>query len=278
MPILFALVGPTGVGKTELGMKLAKERQAEVICMDSRQVYEGFRIGTAQPTAEERAAVKHHLVDFFSPRESYSAGLFCEQVKDVLAAAPETNFIIVGGSGLYLKSLSEGLPALPKPSPEIRERLKAEKESEGLLSQYKRATEIDPEAMLKIKEGDAQRIWRVLEVYEQTKELFSSLSRHRVGGLGAIETRLLDLPAPELRARQAARFEAMIAAGWLEEVENLSKVYPKTCPAFESLGYAELREYLEHGTDFKAIRGQILQRQWQYTRRQRTWNRHQISA
>ncbi len=278
MPILFALVGPTGAGKTELGMKLAKERQAEVICMDSRQVYKGFRIGTAQPTADERAMVKHHLVDFFSPEASYSAGLFCTQVKEILAVQPETRFIIVGGSGLYLKSLSEGLPALPESSSEIRERLKAERESEGLLSQYRRATEIDPEAMLKIKEGDTQRIWRVLEVYEQTNELFSSLSRHRVGGLGKIETRILDLPAEELRARQAARFEAMIAAGWLQEVENLSKIYPKTSPAFESLGYAELREHLEHGTDFKTVRERILHRQWQYTRRQRTWNRHQIST
>lgn len=276
MPILFALTGPTGAGKTKLGIQLAKENRAEIICMDSRQVYQGFRIGTAQPTMEERNEIIHHLVDFFSPVETYSAGLFCTQVKEILVGRPETNFILVGGSGLYLKSLMEGLPQFPPASSQIRERLKKEKDEVGLSEQYRRASEIDPLAMVKIESGDTQRIWRVLEIYEQTGELFSSVAKNRVGGLGKLDVKILDISADELRQKQAARFDQMIAEGWIDEVISLSKIYSRDCPAFQSLGYLELLENNENKITFEKARERILQRQWQYSRRQRTWNRHQF--
>ena len=121
MPILFALVGATGIGKSELSLHLAEHYNAEIIGVDSRQIYKGFRIGTAQPDAASLDRVKHHMVDFLSPCESFSAGGFCDKVKGLLEKRPEQNFILVGGTGLYLQSLMLGLPKIPAVPSEVRQ-------------------------------------------------------------------------------------------------------------------------------------------------------------
>ena len=113
MPILFALAGATGIGKSELSLQLAERYDAEIIGVDSRQVYRGFCIGTAQPDSASLARIKHHLVDFLDPMQSFSAGAFCAAVKRLLADNPQKNYILVGGTGLYLQSLMLGLPKIP---------------------------------------------------------------------------------------------------------------------------------------------------------------------
>src|SRR5690554_6737806 len=210
MPIQFALVGATGVGKTNLSLSLAEKCKAEIICVDSRQLYKDFCIGTAQPTKMEMEKVTHHLVHFLSPEESYSAGQFCKDVRQIIEANPEKNFILVGGTGLYLQSLILGLPQIPTIDEKIKFQLNELLKKEGLMSLCQKAQEVDPVAMERISENDVQRIMRVLEVYMQTGERLSSIRTERLGGFGSIKTFFLDRPRDALYARINQRVEQMI--------------------------------------------------------------------
>lgn len=144
MPILFALAGATGIGKSELSMRLAERYGAEIIGVDSRQVYRGFAIGTAQPSASDMARVQHHLVNFLEPERKYSVGEFCRDVKRILHDNPERNYILVGGTGLYIQTLMLGLPQIPAVPESAREELEKIAQAEGADSLYKMAMEADP--------------------------------------------------------------------------------------------------------------------------------------
>ena len=126
MPILFALCGPTGVGKSSLSLELAERYHAEIIGVDSRQIYRGFAIGTAQPAVSEMQRVAHHLINFCDPTRAYSAGDFCSGVRGLLEAKPQKNFILVGGTGLYLQALMLGLPKIPEIDKSVRQSLEAD--------------------------------------------------------------------------------------------------------------------------------------------------------
>ena len=132
MPLLCALVGATGVGKTKLSLSLAKELRAEIISMDSRQIYRDFCIGTAQPSKDALRTIPHHLVDFYPPTESFSVGEFVREVKTLLRKNPETSYILVGGTGMYLQALTEGLAEIPPVSEDVRERCEKMLAEEGL--------------------------------------------------------------------------------------------------------------------------------------------------
>ena len=132
MPILFALCGPTGVGKSNLSLELAEHYHAEIIGVDSRQIYRGFAIGTAQPAASEMQRVAHHLINFCDPTRAYSAGDFCSDVRALLDANPQKNFILVGGTGLYLQALMLGLPKIPEIDKSVRQTLEADCDKHGL--------------------------------------------------------------------------------------------------------------------------------------------------
>ena len=145
MPILFALAGATGIGKSELSLRLAEHYGAEIIGVDSRQVYRGFTIGTAQPSANDMARVRHHLVDFLEPERKYSVGEFCRDVKNILQGNPERNYILVGGTGLYMQTLMLGLPQIPAVPESAREELEKIAQAEGAGSLYEMALDADPE-------------------------------------------------------------------------------------------------------------------------------------
>jgi tRNA dimethylallyltransferase len=278
MPIQFALVGATGVGKTDLSLSLAEKCKAEIICVDSRQLYKDFCIGTAQPTKEDLKRVPHHLVHFLNPENSYSAGQFCKDVRQIVEANPEKNYILVGGTGLYLQSLILGLPLIPTIEEKIKSQIKESLQQDGLQSLYAKAQEVDSVAMERISENDAQRIMRVLEVYMQTGERLSSIRTERLGGFGFIKTFFLDRPRDALYARINHRVEQMIQDGWLEEVSLLQTKFSLTAPAWQSLGYKELLEVLNHKKTLSEIIDLIQKETRHFAKRQLTWFNHQIEA
>ena len=277
MPILFSLVGATGVGKSRLSLELAERFDAEIIGVDSRQIYKGFTIGTAQPSLKDMARVKHHQVDFLDPRKVYSAGDFCSNVKKLLVENPNQNYILVGGTGLYLQSLMLGLPQIPKIDESIRQSFEKEASEFGCKNLYEKAKKADPEAMEKVEENNLQRIIRILEVYELTGRKLSDWQKERKGGIGTVPVFWLDRSRENLYARIDARVDQMMADGWLDEIRALAKTVPMEAPAWQSLGY---RELLSAKDDFQVqtVLEEVKRKTRNYAKRQLTWFRWQVKS
>ncbi len=272
------LAGPTAVGKTDLVLALAAEFPLEVISLDSRQIYHGLRIGTAQPTAAEMAACRHHLVDFVPPQEVYSARRyrddFCRIYEDVVARGHLP--LLAGGAGMYLKALTDGLLELPEGSDEKLPALRAELEalSDNQIRDLLQAE--DPLACTRLHERDRYRLQRALEITRLAgrpmTELMAAQKNRPALGLD-FPTVVLMRPVPELDARIAARTDAMLAAGWLEETRDLLAVHPADCPGLLSLGYRQLVLHLQGETSLELARLAIVRETRQYAKRQRTWFR-----
>lgn len=277
MPILFALVGATGVGKSNLSLELAERYHAEIVGVDSRQVYRDFAIGTAQPPKTDLQRVPHHLVNFVEPERAYSAGDFCADVKGLLREFPEKNFILVGGTGLYLQSLMLGLPKIPKVAPALRAGLEDEAEKAGVESMFRRASLLDPEAMANVDVNNLQRIIRVLEVYESTGRKLSEWQKEREGGIGSLPVFWLDRSRENLYARIDSRVDKMMADGWLDEIVNLSKTVPLTAPAWQSLGYRELLS-ARGASEIESVLDEVKRKTRNYAKRQLTWFRWQVKT
>lgn len=277
MPILFALVGATGVGKSRLSLELADRFNAEIIGVDSRQIYKGFAIGTAQPPLEDLAHVKHHQVDFLDPRKAYSAGDFCANVKKLMSGNPSQNYILVGGTGLYLQSLMLGLPQLPKIDEAVRKSFEDEALKFGNNSLYQKAKAIDPEAMEKVEVNNVQRIIRILEVFQLTGRKLSEWQKERVGGIGVLPVFWLSRSRENLYARIDARVDQMMADGWLDEIHELAKTVPLDAPAWQSLGYRELLN-AENPSQVEAVLDEVKRKTRNYAKRQLTWFRWQVKS
>lgn len=278
MPILCALVGATGVGKTKSSLAIAKAFHAEIISMDSRQIYRGFRIGTAQPSREALAAVPHHLVDFFSPEERFSAGDFVRHVKEILETNPTKSYILVGGTGLYLQALTEGLAEIPKVSENVRLECERMLEREGSASFYEKVRKIDPESARALLPQDRQRLLRALEVFLETGRKFSDIRKSRVGGIGKVKTFWLTRNRETLYRRIDERVLQMISEGWKEEVVNLYANIPANAPAWQSLGYREWALSLEGKLRQEEVVERVQSGSRHYAKRQLTWFRHQTEA
>lgn len=275
MPILFALAGATGIGKTELSLQLAEHFGAEIIGVDSRQVYQGFSIGTAQPDEASLRRVRHHLVNFLPPTESYSAGAFCKHVKDILAGNPLQNYILVGGTGLYLQSLMLGLPSIPAVPDEVRQELEEFGRNNGADSLYKMAVEADPELAKGADPNNVQRLIRILEVYRATGRRLSEFQKERQGGIGELPVYWLQRERDVLYKRIDSRVDQMIKEGWAEEARELSKTVPLSAPAWQSLGYREL--LAASGTaEIKGVVEEVKKKTRNYAKRQLTWFRWQL--
>jgi len=263
--IIGAILGATGSGKTELAVLLAQKLGAEIICMDSRQIYKGFRIGTAQPTGECLRTVPHHLVDFLPPEKQYNAAEFAKDVKSLLEQKPNTKFILTGGTGLYMQALCQGLSSLPPSNPEVREQLKKRYENKDEL--YKAALKVNPSIEGRIMPGDTQRLLRTIELGESTLN-------PRVGGIGAIPSVWLDFPRHDLYKRINERVVKMLENGWPEEVTELSKNVPLIAPAWQSLGYLDLKAALEKNENPHSIVEKVALSSRHYAKRQITWFKH----
>lgn len=284
LPLLPSLIGATCSGKTSLGVAVARALDAaggpavEILSADSRQVYRRFDAGTAKPTAEERAAVPHHLIDVADPEETYTAARFGREAR---AAAGEVRArgrlpMLVGGSGLYLRAAEEGLFEGPEADAALRERLTDEAEAVGDEALHARLADVDPEAAARLHAADRVRVIRALEVWELTGVPLSEHHRRHRGKRAAF--RLLrfgiERPAAELEGRIRERVDAMLAAGWEAEVEGLiASGLPPEAPAWNALGYPEVRARVEGRLGGDELREKIVVATRKFAKRQRTWFR-----
>jgi len=276
--LLGAIIGATGVGKTSLAIRVAAELGAEIISVDSRQIYQGFRVGTAQPTAEERALVRHHLVDFCSPEEHYSAAQFVRDVHALLAEHPEKDFLLVGGTGLYLNALTDGLSDLPASDPVLRLRLEHILERRGLPFLYRWLCAKDPAAREIMDGQNSHRIQRALEISIQTKLPWSvALQRKSVEPM-RFPILWVDRDREELYRRIDARVVQMFVDGWLQEIAALCIQVSKDCPAMQGLGYQEIASHLRGELSLADCLTQIQQKTRNYAKRQLTWFRNKVTC
>lgn len=269
---LVAIVGPTAIGKTAMAIQVASHFKTEVISADSRQFYREMTIGTAKPSSEELAAVPHHFINSHSIAQEYSAGDFERDVLNLLAQLFKVHdvVVLVGGSGLFVKAVCEGLDNLPKPLPGIRERLNARLATEGLEVLQAYLKEVDPLYFEEVDRGNSQRIIRALEVYESTGKPFSFYRQHTAAERAFnILTLALNTDRAQLYARINQRVESMIASGLMEEVKGLMDYQDK--PALLTVGYAEIFDYLASRITLDEAIDRIKQNSRRYAKRQITW-------
>lgn len=275
---LLIIAGPTGVGKSAIALELAEATGASILSADSMQVYRGMAIGTAQPTPDELARVLHHLVGHVDPGEEYHVARFVAEADAVLAAeaAAGRRVIVCGGTGLFLRHLIEGIFDGAPRRPDIRARLEAEIAERGLEAVRARLRAVDPQRDAEINPNDAVRVVRALEVYEATGVAMSELHRRDRAARTprAVRYVVINRPGAELDARQAARIDAMLAAGWIDEARALmARGLPETSQAAKALGYRELFRHLRGEATLEATRAEIVLRTRQFARRQLTWFR-----
>lgn len=284
LPLLPSLIGPTCSGKTSLAIAVARALEAaggprvEILSADSRQVYRRFDAGTAKPTAEERAAVPHHLIDVADPEETYTAARFGREARAVAAEVRARGALplLVGGSGLYLRAAEEGLFEGPEADAALRERLTDEAETAGDEALHARLAEVDPEAGARLHAADRVRVIRALEVWELTGVSLSEHHRkHREERPAFRCLRFgIEWPAEVLEKRIRARVDAMLPAGWVEEVEGLiASGLPPDAPAWNALGYPEVRARVEGRLAGDELRDRIVIATRRFAKRQRTWFR-----
>lgn len=279
MTSLIAIVGPTATGKSSLAMELAQELGGEIVNADALQVYQGFDIGTAKPTQEERTAIPHHLVGFKSPQEPFSAGEFVRLARKALSEISERDRIpfVVGGSGLYLKALLEGIHEIPPVDCSVREELRSRFAAEGLEALRADLARLDPVTEARLASGDRQRILRALEVAISTgRPLSSWISSEPTENKGLEATKIgLTLPRPVLYDRIQDRVESMLRAGWLNEVESLKEQgFTGDEPAFQAIGYRQLWSHLQGLMTLSETAEAIAVATRRYAKRQITWFRN----
>lgn len=274
---VLVLVGPTAVGKTQLGIALAEALGGEVISADSRQVYKYMDIGTAKPTPEQRARVPHHMIDVVLPDEYFSAGryarLAAEAVKEVARRGKLP--IVVGGSGLYLSALFDGLFEERAKDQALRRALREMAEREGTEVLYRELAQVDPEAASRIHPRDLQRIVRALEVYRTTGRPISQWRRERRPPLEADVLWVgLNMERRKLYGRIDLRVEEMFRRGLVDEVRALLEMgYGPELPALKTVGYKEVFPYLEGRRSMEETMAQVKADTHSYARRQLIWFR-----
>jgi tRNA dimethylallyltransferase len=280
---LVAVVGPTASGKSALGVWLAEHLGGEVVACDSTQLYRGFDIGTAKPTAAERRGVPHHLMDVLGPEETATAGGYRHMALTVLAdlRARLRLPIFTVGTGLYLRGLLEGLADMPQRSEDLRERLRLSARKRGPGHLYRILSRIDREAAQKISAADEQKLIRAIEVCLLAKMPLSAL--HRSGRAPLQGWRVLKIGlAPDreaLNARIHLRTEAMLANGWLEEVRSLLATgMREEAKSFDFIGYRELREVVRGRLTAEEASVTIQQATRRYAKRQLTWFRRESAV
>ena len=278
MACTVAILGPTAVGKSWLGMELASKLNGEIVSADALQAYRGFDIGTAKPSLDEQRRVPHHLIDILDPTESFSAGEFARLALTVVEEifGRQRQPLVIGGSGLYLRALLEGISPIPPTSPEIREELRSRLATEGLDALRQELIELDATTANRLLSGDSQRIVRALEVVLSTGRALSSWLSDDPIGPGPLESvRLgLTLPRTVLYDRIAERVRSMIQAGWLEEVQDLlGRGLSSEVPPFQAIGYRQLAGHAGGEISLDEAENATVRATCRYAKRQITWFR-----
>jgi tRNA dimethylallyltransferase len=278
------LAGPTASGKTGLALRLAAEFPLEIVSVDSALVYRGMDIGTAKPSAAERAAVPHHLIDILDPRDAYSAAQFVADAQRLIGEIHSRGRLplLVGGTMLYFKALIDGIDALPAADPVLRAALDADAARLGWPAMHARLAAVDPVTATRLAPNDAQRIQRALEVHGLTGRPLSAFHTRGSGPAREVQHLLLSLEPTDrawLHARIAQRFEQMLAAGFIDELHRLrarGDLHP-SLPSMRCVGYRQAWEALDAGRTGDALLADVRERGVAATRqlakRQLTWLR-----
>lgn len=272
------LTGPTAAGKTAVGLELAQRINAEIVVLDSMTVYAGMDIGTAKPTAEQRARAPHHLLDVALPNEDYSLAQYIDAAHDVAAEIRSRGreVLFVGGTALYLKSLLRGVYQGPPADWEFRRAIEEEVERVGSEALHQRLALVDPLAAAKLHPNDKRRIIRALEVYRQTGQPLSHRQTQFDEGRPAEQCKVfvLQWPRNELHRRIEQRVGQMFADGLVDEVRGLLAKYGTLSrTASQAVGYREVLEHLQAGVPLSETIEKVKARTRQFARRQETWFR-----
>jgi tRNA dimethylallyltransferase len=275
----YALLGPTASGKSGLAFALAKEISLEIVSIDSAQVYRGMDIGTAKPSTAERAKVPHHLIDLIEPDQSYSTGRWrSDAIRAVTGILDRKKTpLLVGGTMLYYRTLVAGLDTLPQADPELRREIDAEAARRGWPALHAELEKVDPRTAHRLAPGDSQRIQRALEVWRLTGKTLSSLQGISKGDLPFKVRAFALIPSNReaLHEQVAVRFDAMLKAGLLDELNDLRKNFKLTAgmPSMRCVGYRQAWEHLEGKLGKAEMREQAVAATRQLAKRQLTWLR-----
>lgn len=284
-PLAVALMGPTASGKTALAVQWAQRLGGEIVSVDSALVYRRMDIGSAKPDAATLAQAPHHLLDLREPWQTYSAAEFATDARaamDALIARGKLP-ILAGGTGLYFQALLEGLAPMPEADPELRARIAADAQERGWASLHGELARVDPVAAARIHAADPQRIVRALEVWQLTGAPISHWqAQARAVRLPYRVLKLVIAPAQRalLHTRIAQRFDAMLAAGFLDEMRPLHadhRLHPQL-PAMRAVGYRQGWAYLDGHIDLVQFREQAIAATRQLAKRQLTWLRGELDA
>ena len=275
---LLCLLGPTAVGKTEIAIRLAQRLDAEIVSVDSRQIYRQMDIGTAKPTPEEQRAAQHHLIDCVDISDPFSVADY-QSLADIAIADIQNRgkrVLLVGGAGLYFRAIVDGLFDGPGADPSLRKRLEEEAAQFGVDALHKRLQACDPESAERIHPNNLVRVIRALEVYELTGTPRSELQQqwHPEKQRYPFIAFGLTMPRALLYRRIEQRVDVMLANGLIAEVESLLATgYARDSVALQSFGYRELIAYLGGDCTYLEAISQLKQNTRRFAKRQLTWFR-----
>jgi tRNA dimethylallyltransferase len=274
MPDLVALLGPTAVGKTQVSIRLAEMLSGEIVSADSRLLYRGMDIGTAKPTAEERARVPHHLIDVTDPERPWSLATYRQAALKAIGDIHRRGWLplIVGGTGMYLTAILEGWSPPPRAeTADLRRQLFEFAEQHGSQALHTRLAKLDPTEAEKIDHRNVRRVVRALEIYHVAGVPPSQLKVKRAPPYRILRVGLT-LPRTELYARIDARIEDMLMGGLVDEVRALlARGVPPKLPAMTAIGYRQIIDHLKGEISLEEAVKQIRRQTRQFVRRQANW-------
>jgi tRNA dimethylallyltransferase len=278
---LLFIVGPTASGKSALALRLARELGGEILSADSMQIYRGFDIGTGKPSAEERQQVPHHLLDVAEPLENWDAAQWANEATRLISEVQARGRvpIVCGGTFLWVRALIYGLAQAPRGDDELRARHRDWAEREGRAALHSRLAEVDPPSAARLAPNDFVRVSRALEVFELSGTPMSQVQAAHGFRQPRFAARLVGVARERSEQDEliAARVRAMLAAGWVGEVERLVSSGYAAARAMQSVGYRQIFEALAAGTasDENTLAEAIVRATRVFARRQRTWLRDQ---
>lgn len=272
------IVGPTAVGKSRIAVEVAKAFETEVLTADSRQVYRGMDVGTDKPAPEERQGIPHRLIDLVGPDESFNAGLYRRQAIDEIERLYRDRRLplVVGGTGLYVRTLLKGLCDAPPTDPIVRAALKQEAEDQGHDRLYARLVEVDPVAASRLHPRDESKVLRALEVYQLSGRRMSEFQQEHGFAERPFSTLMIGLNRDRdaLYRRIEERIDWQLAHGLIEETKQLlDQGYQRDSAAMKGLGYRQVAEHLAGAYDSAEMVRRFKRDTRRFSKRQMTWFR-----